>query len=218
MSCSASDFVSRVAPEVIGADQILIENAIQDSIIEFCKESFILQRGMQFSVTSDDVGETNDAVDLDLSDKLSGLRPESILALNIDGIDYDVVYREDLDDLTYLSQYHGDGEKFYNIPDNSTIQLYPMGASTVYLRVAVVPTRAADTYPDEILEDWMEAIAFGAKYRLMAMQRKKWTTGTGSQVNQTYFRQEIGKAKQTWRKNRSSKSTSVNPRTFGSHL
>ena len=72
--------------------------------------------------------------------------------------------------------------------------------------VALRPAREATTLPDEQFDVWYEAIAAGAKYRLMRMGNVAWRDRELAKEYQLEFYNEVRRAQGEWRKNYTNKN------------
>lgn len=58
-----------------------------------------------------------------------------------------------------------------------TLNQEPAGGQELIVRAVYSPKLTTDELPDILMSDYAEAIAAGAKYRLMAIQGQPWTNG-----------------------------------------
>jgi hypothetical protein len=72
--------------------------------------------------------------------------------------------------------------------------------------VALRPYRHASTLPDNQFETWYEAIAAGAKYRLMRMSKVAWSDRDLAKEYQREFFNEVRRAQGEWRKGYTNKN------------
>lgn len=75
--------------------------------------------------------------------------------------------------------------------DMQTLQLYPLPSgealAALHVTVRLIPKLTATLLPDSILERHIEALAQGAKARLMAMSNRPWSDPAGSSMNRALF-------------------------------
>lgn len=114
----------------------------------------------------------------------------------------------------------GSNPAYYNASvTRGSIRVYPTPASVVaqalLIRAAYIPTPAAQTLPDFLGHYHMEAIASGAKARLMATPTKDWFNPELGLYHRGMFDAAIIDAKNTEAHDRVQGSISVVPRRFG---
>ena len=100
------------------------------------------------------------------------------MRLKIDDRDYRTEKQEVIDETAEsLNNVRQHRLKYWYPEDDGSISLTPFYAapSTIFLRVALIPTSAATSVEDEIYELYHEAIVSGVKARLMFMPKKTWT-------------------------------------------
>lgn len=192
-------FLNDVMPDVPGCTLEIATHAIKNSCIEFCEKSLILQRD------HDPLTVVAGIVDYDFEPptgqlvtrimrawykgtELSPLAPDDIQNSEV----YNRLFRGaniDRQDPRYILQ-----------KDERTLSLYPIPAETVpnalTMRVAFKPSRTSTTVEDVIYEDYSEAIAAGAKARLMMSPGKPYTNPQLSGAQMEIFRQAINVARQ----------------------
>lgn len=175
---SYESFLSRVMPHVIGAPEPLALQAISDATIEFCEKSLILQRD------HDPVTVIANVVDYDLEPP-TGYLVVKVMRAWLDNIKLnpaapDFVADAGVYNRLYSSYSAGPSTpRAYVQKDPRSISLWPVAdkkyANGLTMRVALKPTRAAETVEDEIYEDYVETIAAGAISRLMLSPEKPYT-------------------------------------------
>ena len=199
MATSYEAFFSNVLPEVPGCPEITAFNAIQNAAIEFCEKSFILQ------VDHDPVTVLASIVDYDLeppTDYLvvkvmrAWLEGTELTPVDPDGVVTPAVYNR----LYSSYQSNPATPNSFIQKDPRSISVWPLPdkkyANGLTMRVAVKPTRAADTIDDLIYEDYYEAIASGALSRLLNSQGKPYSSRDGAAIADRQFRQAINVARQ----------------------
>lgn len=78
--------------------------------------------------------------------------------------------------------------------DMVTLTPIPNGVAQVLVKVCVVPTMTAATISDTMMADWGDAIASGAKARLMNMSKKAWTNEAAAAKHEKAFESAIDTA------------------------
>lgn len=184
-------------PELPGAEAALVANAIKRACIEFCERSqFHRQTLTAINVVSGTASYALTApsaayricgvveVQYDLTTDQKELFPKT---------------RDDLDAKLGLGWESLSGDVIYYLQDTiNTVRLVrkPDEAITAGLvvRVAMAPDQAATEASDEIYNEFYDAIAAGAKYRLMLMPSKPWSNSQMAGFYRDRFESEIGAA------------------------
>jgi hypothetical protein len=192
-------FLNDVMPDVPGCTVELATHAIKNSCIEFCEKTLILQRD------HDPVTVVAGIVDYDFEPPAGQLvtrimrawyKTTELTPLAPDDVNRPEVYNRlftganvDRLDPGYILQ-----------KDERTFSLYPIPVSTVAnaltMRVAYKPSRSSTTVEDVIYEDYSEAIAKGAKARLMMSPGKPYTNPQLAAAELELFRQAMNVARQ----------------------
>lgn len=198
-SVSYEAFFSNVMPEVPGCPEITAFNAIQNAAIEFCEKSCILQ------VDHDPVTVLEKIVDYDLEPPTDFLVVKVMRAW-LEGNELTPVAPDVVDDpaiynrlFTSYQAQPGTPRSFIQ-KDPRSVSLWPLPdkkyANGLTMRVALKPTRAAETIDSLIYEDYYEAIAAGALARLLNSQGKPYSSRDGAAIADRQFRQAINLARQ----------------------
>jgi hypothetical protein len=199
MSVSYEQFFSNVMPEVPGCPEITAFNAIQNSAIEFCEKSLVLQRD------HDPVTVVANIVDYDLEpppgylvvkvmrawlegNELTALAPDMVKGPEVYNRLF-TSYNAQPTTPTAFLQKDVRTVSIWGLPDKKYI-------NGLTMRVALKPTRAAETIEDEVYEDYCEAIAAGALARLLGSQGKPYSSRDGAALADRQFRQAINVARQ----------------------
>jgi hypothetical protein len=199
MAVNYEAFFSNVMPEVPGCPEITAFNAIQNAAIEFCEKSLILQRD------HDPITVVAGIVDYDLEpptgylvvkvmrawlegNELTALAPDMVRGPEVYNRLYSSYAAQPTTPTAFL-QKDVRTVSLWGLPDKK----YNNGLT---MRVALKPTRAAETIEDEIYEDYYEAIANGALVRLLNSQGKPYSSRDGAAVADRQFRQAINVARQ----------------------
>jgi len=196
---SYEDFFPYVMPEVIGAPEPLVVQAIRNTCIEFCEKSLILTRD------HDPVTISQNIVDYDLEPptgylvvkvQKAWLDNREITPLAPDFVNDPAVYNR----LFSSYQARGSTPTAYLQKDARTISVWPLPdrqyRNGLTMRIALKPTRASTTIEDEVFEDYAEAIGQGAAYRLQVSVGKAYTNPDMAVINKGFFDQAINVARQ----------------------
>jgi len=190
-----SDFYDWVIPDIPGYIPGMIDMALRDAAIEFCEKALIWKE------TLDPIEITSGVDQYDLS-----LPAKSVLA---DVLEASLVNGW-LDPINTVGvrnsggQGRGGAPSGYLFYDDTIVTIDPAPTSndTLNLIVALKPSRASDKLPSFLLERWIDAVAAGAKSRLMRMQKKAWTNPELAGVNESTFRDQVATAGMVAAKNR----------------
>ncbi len=165
-----SAFRSRVSPRVQGCNDMLIDQAVLDSCIEFCDKSLAVKRML-------------DAFPLVAEQSQYDLSPPAgQVVVQVMRVWCDTSELQPVDEDTLASPFQfvqaipGHTRRpampgFFSESDPSQLSFYPVPdkAYTVNLRVALRPSRAATQVEDQLFETHIETIVDGALARLYVM-------------------------------------------------
>lgn len=192
-----SAFLSYLLPHVPACSEPYALQALRSSCIEFCHQTLLYQEVSSYS-TSSGVAE----VELDIP---TGAVLNKVLAVMWKGHTLSPVTAEMVVDSAALRgsfsevvAESGTPRVYYQkTPTAAEISLYPIPASqesgVVTVKAAFVPSRAATTVPDFLLEDWVEDIAAGAAVRLMLTPEQPFTNPNLAAVHKQAFDASIRK-------------------------
>lgn len=97
------------------------------------------------------------------------------------------------------------------LPDQIVFDVSPDDA--VIIDVALAPSINSETVPDHVAEQWYEAIASGAKYRLMEVPTRTWSNPQMAAHHRMLYTQMVHSARV--RRSKSFGATPLRTRTFG---
>jgi hypothetical protein len=220
MSQAITTFKKYVAADVLPCPDPIVEREILSVIIDFCDKTHILTREFNVELDSDDIDEDyQNAIDIPLGEWLTTSRPVTVLEFNLDGTTYIPKYRElqnTIPDDVWESL-HDDNTIYFSFPSTSTIRIYDRETTdeNLYIRMSVKPTRAATTVDDCLLEDWVDTIAAGVKYKIMSMPGKEWTDPAGAAMYYVEYKRGVSRARMKVLKAFSGTPLEVTPRLFG---
>lgn len=184
------DFFPYILPEVPGANELIVTQAIRNSCIEFCEKSLALV------VDHDPITIIQNLVDYDLdppkgyvvvkvqqawleNNKLNAVAPDFVR----DASTYNRLFS------SYESQ--ASTPQYYLQKEPRSISVWPLPdkkyANGLTLRVAIKPTRASSEIDDVVFEDYAETIAHGALYRLMMSTGKPYSNAQMAAVEKGLF-------------------------------
>lgn len=178
MSTAHTAFLDYVLPHVPGCTHEMALLEIKNTIIDFCEKSLILQ------VDHDPVTAVNGVMDYDLEPPKDYLVTK-IMKVWFKGQELD---GESPDEIKTPSVYNQNSgyvvnkgyPRFYLQKDARSFSVYPIPDETtklsLTLRVALKPTRSAQTIDDLIFEEYAEIIGHGAITRLALSPGKPYSS------------------------------------------
>lgn len=169
----------------------VVENAIKNAAIDFCKRSMIWR-------------EYPDAITVLTGIASYDLEPESnaditmVMTARIDGELLTPQRQDQLDEALPAWQKNTGRVRQFTQLDMSSITLAPVpdAPATLALALALQPKRTSSDLPDWIATQYWEGIAAGATSRLMLMNNKPWTDLATGIDKRSQFDAAIGDAKQ----------------------
>lgn len=218
MTTPLSSFKVYITPDVIPCPDPMIERELVHTVIEFCRETHLLQKEFNYNIDSDDIDSTSYhySLDIDLTAYFTDLRPIMLIRVNIDGIDYTAKYREIIGLVENWDSIKEENVKYFFYPDNETIRFYDMNTTDtdMYIKMSVKPVDTVDTIDDLIYNDWLDTIVDGTKYRLLSMPNKSWSNPKAAALYYSTWRRGLSQAKLIGFKSYSYAPVDVNPRQF----
>lgn len=169
MATKWDKFFSRVMPEVKGCPAPVVIQAIRDAAREFCERTYVWT---QVSDAEIDKDESIAFIDIPRNARL-------VAVINDNRAREDFPYR------------------IIAKSDRTPVELEQIADTTKELsvRIAMKPIEDAQDCPDFLYNDHGEAIAHGAKARLMYDARKSWGHPELAVVHHNAFRKAIAKEK-----------------------
>lgn len=194
------DFFPYVLPDVVGAPEPLVVHHIRNACIEFCEKSLILTRD------HDPITVLQNKVDYDLEPP-GGYLVVKVQKAWLDNMPLDPIAPDFVREAAVYNRlyatYNAESAstpRGYLQKDERSISVWPKPdrkyQNGLTLRVALKPTRSSTTIEDVIFEDYAEAIAQGAMYRLQASVGKAYTNPEMAAINKGLFDQAINVARQ----------------------
>ncbi len=182
-----SDITSYIRPQVSGAPNVMIERAIRDTAIDFCRRTdvyvaepefiSIVANVNEYAVTIPAGTELNHILDI-FNDK-TALKPVSFSVL-----------LQNLGDETETGS-----PKMYAQRDNQEFFLAPIPSATDSLRVlfSLKPTSTSSSIPDTIGKEYREALTLGTLYRLQMMSGYPFSNPSAAVANLGLYEREVGR-------------------------
>lgn len=192
------DFFPYVLPEVAGAAEMVVEQAIRNSVIEFCEKSLILQRD------HDPITVLQGIVDYDLEPP-TGYLVVKVMKAWLENQPLDPLAPDFVREASVYNRLFSSYDAAPSTPraylqkDPRTISIWQVPdkkySNGLTLRVALKPTRASTTVEDEIFEDYAETIASGALSRLMLSPGKPYTSPDLAAFHKAQFERGVNVAR-----------------------
>jgi hypothetical protein len=203
-----SDFSQYIRPEVQGCPDYMIERAVRDSAIDFCKRTDVYMVEPEFVTVIRGVNEYQVSLP-------TGTELNHIIDIYDDKINLKAVSYTEL-----LSRLGNEAERgtprYYAQRDNTDFYLAPIPNDGKSLRVlySVKPTASSTSIPDTIGKEHRETISHGALYRLQMMSGQSWANPNAAGDNKVLFEREVGRSVRTTKYGFSGGSLTCRPRAF----
>lgn len=213
MSADFEDYLSRVRQDAPGCPESVMIDAVRDAAIELCERAHIWR-------------ETLAAINTIIGTDRYTLTPATANTNVV--LPVSVLYKdkplegkseEELDatDYGWRTADNGQPTAFINDPGGILwLNRKPEEAITggLVVRVSLKPTQTATAAADFLYQDHLEAIAHGAKRRLMETVGKKWSNADGSRFHGAKFNYYVAQAHAKATKGGNRKSTYVRMRAW----
>ncbi|NSX14950.1 hypothetical protein HTY52_12780 [Cupriavidus taiwanensis] len=187
-----TDLFNEVLPELPGVSEALATNAIRNTIIEFCRGSWC----WRYFMDPLPVLAGLSACELDPP---PGAEVTQVLVAKVDGKEILPKSETDLTALMPRWQTETGTPKYYLTDDPMQIILAPVPDTKIMgglvVTVALQPTRGSTGFPTWIWSRYFDALASGAKARLMAMPGKPWTNLQQAVLYRAQFELTVAAAK-----------------------
>jgi len=217
MATNLTEISRRVAPDVMGCPNVLVDEAVLRTIIKFCEETHILEKAFEHDVLSTDiVAADNDSVNVNLATYITDGRPILLTEFRIDGAKWDAQEIKLLNDQDDLDEISISGTKFFTWPDTTHIKFYGIEAEDqrFFIKQIYVPLDTATTIDDDIYYRFRDTIEAGARATLMDMPKKDWTDPVTAGRNWSKYNDGVAMAKIKKDKGMTRRSTSVKSLRF----
>jgi hypothetical protein len=159
----------KVQPHVMGCPLPMIDDAILQTVIEFCNRS----RAYRF--TPGQITVVASTADYTVSDLPATTAIAWLLAAELDEVPIDT---PDSGSIPVLWETETGSPSAVVVVSDTQVGLrtVPDAAGTLDLRLALRPSQSATTYPDEFHNLYQDQIAAGVLAKLYAQPRKDWST------------------------------------------
>ena len=204
------DLLPEISPEAPGAPEPSIIIAARNAVIEFCEKS------LYWAAQADPVDIEAGVHTYDLDSPESDSIVAGVLLASHDGTPLDRVSEDqlDLDWPSYQNKYrdvlrYGLSEPWrqvtatkpcmYLCPTPREIRLVGIPEASLTggltMKVGVKPNPQSEEFGEVLYEDYHEALAWGALYRLLMQPSKAWSNPQAATTYKVIFDQKINEAK-----------------------
>lgn len=188
------DFFPYVTQYVPGASEFMLKDAVKQAAIEFCEKTFVWQY-------------TIPAIDI-VANQSNYVMPTPVDTKSVGPIqvyyDTNLLIPKGPDELADIYRM-GDWQQVIGHPQYVTrmvkpeVLLVPMpnedAAATLHIKTALAPTRDSSEIDSEIFEQYAEAIAWGARGRLLGQPRQDYSDKAGAIEALKMFKYEINRCR-----------------------
>lgn len=203
MTVAISTFINEVAGDVPGAPYPTIERQFQRTLVDFCQRTWVWQTTLGPLTAIKDRGLYTVVPDQSLSAKVL-----SVLAMRHRDLDLSAKTEAQLDREEPGWRDRQNKRASFFIPRQfGEFRLVPKPAETVArsitdIVVALYPERTITEVPDSLADPWYEALAAGARARLMKMPGREWSDLKMAAVAENEYAEGVADAKyraiQSW--------------------
>lgn len=197
MAKQASLFLKEIIPFVPACPDFTAETNVMSAAIKFCEDTQVYQFDMDPISTIANVG----GYDLEPP---SGTTVDRIFSVVYDGVPLEPVSKRLMAERVPKRTLYTGKPKYYLKDSSSTLILGPIPSDTLTgsLEVCLVlkPSRTTSSLPDELFDDYYEAILRLSLYRLLSMPGKDWSNPQAAKEQYALYRAELQRAEQRARK------------------
>jgi hypothetical protein len=192
MAKSPSLFIPDVLMYAPACPDFTIEQHILSAAIKFCEDS------KAYQVEMDPISSVTGIGEYDLEPP-TGTTVESIHSVKFNGIPLTPVSTRGMDDRVPKRTTYNGTPKYYLKNSSTTLLLGPTPSSSItngiQIRLVLKPKRTVTTLPDELYDDFYEAILRLALYRILSVPRKDWTDKVAAREQMALYQDELRRAK-----------------------
>lgn len=212
-----SSFMSRILPHVTGCPDVLAEEALLDTAIEFCEKTLIIQKTLDPMSARRGASE----YELDAPSDQEVILPVSVWfkTRKLVAVPADNVWNVQAFNLRVPGTDAVEGEPTaYFWVANRTIGVYPVPEEThsaaITVRAALKPKRTATQLEDALFDDWIDPMVTGTLARLHAMKDQAWSSADRALLRSREFRASVQRARMEGSVGRVRGNLSVRMRSF----
>lgn len=223
MAKAWSLYLPEVLPDVPGCPNVMAINAVRNAAIEFCEKSLIWRYDFagkialvaaQATYPLTSPAGSNVAMITRLGFWPTGATKAKEVTGPVGHDELDRIregWREETNvGVNSIETFTADGNNVRVVPIPVANQ-----ADAVSVSAALKPTRASTDGPDMLYDDWLEWIAHGAKWKLMATPKKDWTDLELATYHKNQFEIGIARAGAKIVKGGGQRRMTIQPRTLG---
>jgi hypothetical protein len=209
-----TDLLPYILPEVPGAPDTLVKQAIMRSANEFCREAGVWNEIQDPLIVLDNINE----YEIDTPTGAQLVTIKSIWMVNRELVPVTMERLQEL--IPNWQEAKGSDPAYYNAAnDYTSFRIYPIpyGANKAKMTVRAVytPNQFGTFLPQFLVDIYLDEILAGAKFRLMSMPGKAWSNGELALLNKAMFDDGITKAKVFEAHDKVAGSPRVRPVRFG---
>lgn len=193
-SVSYEEFLPRVLQYVPDASEFIAVDAIKQACIEFCERTYYWQyQSPSLNVVN---GQSQYVIPTPSDTKFVGpvqVYFNTLLLIPKSPDELADIYR-----MGSWNQLQGSPQYVTRIikPELTLVPIpYVTQPAVLYVRAALAPTQDSNEVDSEIYEQWAEAIAWGARARLLAQPRQDYTDKAGAIEAAKMFNYHINRAR-----------------------
>lgn len=181
----AAALLPYILPEVVGCPTPAALRAALDAAREFCRKTRACWMEQQATIPQSTIIEGEATLDLATP---AGQQVYVPVQVQVDGRTVSAFPTPTLKKLRV-------GDLSYSLAEDTvTLGGLPNRDVSISAVWALMPAQTAGTIPDSI-EPWIEAVASGAKWRLLAMPQTRWFSPDNANFNEQLFRSGINRAR-----------------------
>lgn len=209
-----TDLLPYILPEVPGAPDALVKQAIMRTANDFCIETGV------WSEIQDPIPVTDNVNEYDVYAP-RGAKVATIKSIWMVNRELVPVTMERLQELIpNWQEAKGSEPAYYNsATDYRTVRIYPIplgsNGAKITIRAVYTPDQFGTTLPDFLVDKWLDELLAGAKARLMIMPGKAWTNPELAVMNQAMFTEGMVRAKVFIAHDKVAGSVRVRPVRYG---
>ena len=202
-----TSFLPRVRLEIVGCIDAIIVSYLRDSMIEFCDKSWYWQETLP---TINVIAGTA----LYLIPAPADALISDIISVRHNDIKVSPTNEDAMDDLSSAWRSQTGAQAIAWIAsERNLVTLYPIPsvAGTLKVKAALKPSQTATTIPDQIFNHYLDPVAAGAKWKLMAMPGMEWSNPSLSLYYRDIYMRGISDAKMSAIRGYNRSTMTINP-------
>jgi hypothetical protein len=195
---SLSPFMSRILPHVSGCPDVLAQEALLDTAIEFCEKTLVVQQTLDpLPTVSGEVEYTleapaHQAVVMPVAAWFNTTMLKPVAANEVRNVQAYTNF------VSGFELAEGDPTHYFWVAPGS-VGMYPIPDATtdgtITVRAALKPTRTATQLEDVLFDDWIDPLVSGTLARLHASKDQIWSSADRSLLRSREFRAGVQRAR-----------------------